>query len=405
MKRRIWIPIVLLLLTVGAVFALTRPREAPALEVSTVPATRGLFERESKATGSIEARIYTLTFPKPGRVATVLAKEGQAVPKGALLARLDTSDDEAKLQSSRSSLESIRVRLGTSANETSANRGKLETALANARRKLAASRQLFAVGGAAQSEVDEATRAVGDLEAQLSVLSSQGTSGQSDLQAQRAARESEIEALERSIAQAALRSPVAGTVAKVDFLPGTESGQGAVRLVEDATLTVRARLAEADASFVKPGQPARIELDAALGRPLSAKVDRLGVQGEVQSQGSSAVLPVVLRFLDPNAKGLARPGLTAVARITTLRIPDATLVPLEAIVEENKRFYAWTVAETKTGDRVQLTARKVPLTVKARNLTHAAVTGLEPGAKLVSLPPEALKEGDALREAAKEPAP
>jgi HlyD family secretion protein len=181
---------------------------------------------------------------------------------------------------------------------------------------------------------------------------------------------------------------VDGTVAKIDYLTGTESGTGAVRLIEDATLTVRVRLSEADAGLVKPGQPARIELDAAQGKIL-----------EVQGQGGSAILPVVLRFLSSDARTLARPGLTATARITTLRIAQAVMVPLETLIEEDKKFFVWLIETKKTPDGKvdSLTVKRQEIKLLARNLTMAAVKGLESGAQLVSLAPDGLKDGTRVR--------
>jgi HlyD family secretion protein len=289
--------------------------------------------------------------------------------------------------------------LQTGSSEADANRAKAVSGLNAARSKLELAKKLFAVGAASRQEVEDATRSVTDLGSQLRVLAAQTTASRSDLEAQLAARKSEIRSLERSIAQSQLRAPVDGTVAKIDFLTGTESGTGLVRLIEDATLTVRARLSEADAGLVKPGQPARIELDAAQGTILQGKVDRLGAQGEVQGQGGSAILPVVLRFLSSDARVLARPGLTATARITTLRLANAITVPLEALLEEDKKFFVWLIESKKAvdGKTESLNAKRQAVKVIARNLTVAAVSGLEAGAQIVNLPPEDLQDGARVR--------
>jgi HlyD family secretion protein len=395
LKKYFWIPLVLVLLGVGGFLTFGRSREAPAVEITAVKAVSGEFVRESKASGNVEARVYALNFPRPGRVARVLVQEGAAVRSGALLATLDMADDLSKLVSARENLAAVQVRLQTGSSEADANRAKAVSGLNAARSKLELARKLFAVGAASRQEVDDATRTVADLESQLRVLAAQTTGSKSDLEAQLAARNSEIRSLERAISQSQLRAPVDGTVAKIDFLTGTESGTGAVRLIEDATLTVRARLSEADAGLVKPGQPARIELDAAQGTILEGKVDRLGAQGEVQGQGGSAILPVVLRFLSNDARSLARPGLTATARITTLRLAKSVTVPLESLLEEDKKFFVWKIDTKKSADgKIEsLTAKKTQIKVIARNLTVAAVSGLEAGAQIVNLPPEDLLEG------------
>ncbi len=388
--RRIWIPILVLVLG-GVVWSVARPKPDPGLEINTAKATTGEFLREVRATGSVDARVYSLTFPRPGRVARVLVKEGQAVTSGTVLAELDSTDDTVKLASARANLAATVTQLGAQGNETNAGRAKLQSQLDAARVKLASTKSLAAVGGASRNELEDANRAVRDLESQLSIQSSQSTTSQSTLQATQSARQAEIKALERSIAQAQLRSPVNGTVSKVDFLAGVEAGQSTLRVVENRTLEFRAKLAEADIPGLVVGQPARIILDAAPNQPLAAKVSRLAVQAEVSGQGGSAVLPVILRFTDDNARTLARPGLTASARITTLRIKDAVMIPLETLVEDKGQSSVWMV------DEIAKTIKKHNVTIRARNLTQAAVKGVSEGAILVSLPSDTLKDGQKVR--------
>ncbi len=384
--RRIWIPILVLALG-GVVWSVARPKPDPGLEINIARATAGEFVRQVRANGSVDARVYNLNFPRSGRVARVLVKEGQVVAVGALLAELDTTDDTVKLTSAKANLAATITQLGAQGNETDANRAKIQSQLEAARGKLASAQKLAAVGGVSRNELQDAIRAVNDLESQVQIQSSQSTTSQSTLQATRSARQAEIAALERSISLAQLRSPVGGTVSKVDFLAGTEAGAGIVRVVESRTLEFRAKLAEADIPGLSVGQPALIVLDSAPGTPLQAKVSRLSVQAEVSVQGGSAILPVILKFTDANAPRLARPGLTASARITTLRIEDAVMIPLETLLEEQGKSSVWLV------DQTSKTVKKTPVTIRARNLTQAAVKGVPDGAILVSLPPEALKDG------------
>jgi multidrug resistance efflux pump len=384
--RRLWIPAVILVLG-GIIWAVARPQPDPGVPVSVVKATQGQFVREVRATGSVDARVYTLSFPRPGRVARVLVKEGQSVKVGAVLAELETTDELVRLASARESLNATITQLRAQGSESLASRARVQSQLESARKKLDLTRRLAAVGAASRNELDEAQRAVRDLESQLTVQASQSTTNQSGLKATRSAREAEIKQLERTIGQSRLRAPVDGTVSKVDFLSGVETSTSTVRLVQDASLEFRARLAEADIRGLTVGQPAVVTLDAAPNQPLQAKVARLSVQAEVAAQGGNAVLPVVLRFIDPQARRLARPGLTASVRIITLRLQDAVMVPLETILEERGKASVWVVNESTQ------TVKKTNVTIRARNLTQAAVSGVSAGAILVSLPPETLIDG------------
>lgn len=396
MRRWIWIALILLSggLTLWGIF---RPQGQQGLAVNVVRAEQGEFVREVRASGAVEARVYTLTFPRPGRVAEVRVKEGQVVKAAQVMAVLETADEREKLRASREGLAALQSRLSAQEADYRSSSGKLERQLAEARRSLELSERLLALGSVAPNEVEGLRRQVADLQAQLSSLAQGYRSNLADLQAQIAARRSEIAALERSLLQAELRTPVDGTVASVGYLAGVDSGTGAIRVVEAGSLRVQARLAEADVGKVKPGQPVRIELDAAPDVGLEGKVERLGVQAEVAGSGGSAVLPVFVRFLSPDAESWAKPGLSATVRITTLRLAQAIRVPLEVLVEEGGRSYVWRVEEASKS------ARRQAVTVKARNLTHAAVEGLEAGALLVSLPPEGLEDGQKLSYRLSEP--
>lgn len=378
-----------MLLSLGlTAFGLLRPRPEQALAVNVVRAERGVFVREVRANGVVEARVYTLSFPRPGRVAAVRVREGDRVEAGQVLAVLETGDEEARLEATKKALEALRLRRRAQEAEFQSSRVRLENQLEEAQRTLQTLRELLGVGGVARTEVEQAQRRTAELEAQLRSLSEAHRGTQLELSAQMEARRSEVVALERALAQSTLRAPVAGTVASVGYLVGVEAaGGGAIRLVEAGSLRVQARLAEADIPGVQPGQPVRLELDALPGEPLLGQVERLGTQAEVAGSGGSAVLPVFIRFTEPKAEALVRPGLSVTARITTLHLQEALQVPLEALVEEGDQHYVWEI------DEQSRRVRKVPVMLKARNLTRAVVEGIGEGSLLVSLPPESLREG------------
>lgn len=386
MRRWIWI--VIALLSAGlTVFGLTRPRGEQGISVNVARAEQGEFVREVRASGTIEAKLYTLTFSRPGRVAQVRVKEGQTVSAGQVLAVLETTDEREKLRSSRETLAALQTRIASANADVRSNLTRLQNQLAEAQRNLSLSQRLLSVGSASQNEVSQLGRQVADLQAQIASVNQTSRSTLRDLQAQITARQSEISTLERTINQSELKAPVAGKVSSVGYLVGVDSGTSFIRLVEEGSLEVRVRLSEADVAKVKPGQPALIELDSLPGSRFPAKVTRLGVQAEVAAQGGSSVLPTYLKFTTPAGPASVRPGLTATARITTLRIPGAIKIPLETLVEEGGQTSVWVI------DQASKTVKKQAISLKARNLTQAAVEGLEGKALLVSLPPESLKDG------------
>lgn len=386
MRRWIWM--VIIVLSAGlTVFGLTRPKDQQGISVNVARAEQGEFVREVRATGTVEAKLYTLTFSRPGRVAEVRVKEGQIVVAGQVLAVLETTDEREKLRSSREALAALQTRIASANADTKSNLTRLQNQLSEAQRNLALSQRLLAVGSASQNEVNQLSRQVADLQAQIASVNQTSRSTLRDVEAQITARQSEISTLERTINQSELKAPVSGKVSSVGYLVGVDSGTSLIRLVEEGSLEVRVRLSESDVAKVKPGQPALIELDSLPGSRFPAKVTRLGVQAEVAAQGGSSVLPTYLKFTRPEGAASVRPGLTATARITTLRLLGAVKIPLETLVEEAGKTSVWVI------DEGSKTTKKQTITLKARNLTQAAVEGIADKTLLVSLPPEALKDG------------
>jgi multidrug efflux pump subunit AcrA (membrane-fusion protein) len=90
--------------------------------------------REVRANGTVEARVYTLTFPRPGRVAEVRVREGEAVEAGQVLALLDTTDEQAQLRSPQETLAALQVRAQAAEADYQSNRTRLQNQLTAYRR-------------------------------------------------------------------------------------------------------------------------------------------------------------------------------------------------------------------------------------------------------------------------------
>jgi HlyD family secretion protein len=105
--------LVLVLVVAGAMAlrAINQPAAAEdTLQGTTV--TRGSIEETVSATGNVGAeRQVALPFGSSGEIADVLAKEGQAVEAGDLLARLDTASLEWQITRAQASLDTAQARL------------------------------------------------------------------------------------------------------------------------------------------------------------------------------------------------------------------------------------------------------------------------------------------------------
>lgn len=392
--KRFWLIFGIILLVIIILVGISNSKKKLGVEVTTTTATAGPFVREVSGTGNVEARIYTLSFTRVGRIERVLIHEGDHVRAGAVLAELSTAPEVDDLAASRQKLQALYVSQAAQEAEAKSALQKLDVQLAETRKQLMLTRKLLQTGAASHDEVDTLTHQLATQTSEHDAQAARTLGNRRDLTAQVAGLQAQIQTGERALRESRLTAPVSGMISQMDLRAG-ENAQGVVKLVEDGTLRARVRMAEADTVGVKVGQTARIELDANPDQPLNARVERLGVSADIQGQGASSVLPVILTFTDPHAGEAARPGFTVTGRITTLRLPHAVQVPLEALVDEEengkKSSYLWTV------DTKALTVARQPVTVSVRNLTSAVVQGLAAGATIVTLPPDTLKAGDLIR--------
>jgi len=388
----VWIGLAALIVIGAVTGGISHYRDRDVVLVTTAIVTHGTFVREVSGNGSVEARVYTLTFARAGRIGRILVKEGEQVAAGTALAELSTSREHDDLLAARDRLTALDGARRAAEEDSQAALQKLAVQSVELRDKLALSRKLYAAGAASRDEVQSQERQLSTLNADRAAQQASRHSRQQDFAAQIANLKAEIQGLERILRESRLLAPVAGTVSSIDFRVG-EAAQGAVKLVEDGTLRVRVRLAEADTVGLKVGQTARVEPDADPEHPLQATVTRLGVVADIEGQGGSAVLPVTLGFCDPHAATRVRHGYTVTGRITTLSLPAVDLVPLETLLTESGALSdALWVIDPKTH-----TVTRKSLTVLARNLTQAAVQGVSAGTEVVSLPPKSLKDGTRIR--------
>jgi HlyD family secretion protein len=406
---RKWWWVIAGIVVLGAVaFALTRSQPEPSVLVSTAKSQSGAFTRELRVTGNVEAQVYTLSFNRAGRVAQVLVREGQMVKARQTLAILETEDDTNKLALAQDALVALESKRISQEVDAQNSQRKLRGQLLEAQRKLVLQQKLLAVGSVAKSDVLEAERSVSDLNGQLETSVAQAKNNARDMVSQRASRLNDLRTSRQAIERAVLKAPVAGKVIRVDYLVGVDASlnpskagsvgadaTSSIKVLEAGTLRAKVKLPEAEALRVKIGQPVAVMLDADPNTKLEAKVERLGAQAEVAGQGGSATLPVTLRFLG-NLETL-KPGLTLSADITTLRLENTVRIPLEALLEDKGATAVWMLqknAETTT-------VKRVAVKVLARNLTQAAITGLEGNAEVVVLPPPELKDGSSVSLAVK----
>ena len=123
-----------------------------------------------------------------------------------------------------------------------------------------------------------------------------------------------------------------------DFQEGDRAWPGAaiLELPDLSSVHLEARLDESDRGRLQARQEATVRIEAIPGTDFKATLDSISVLAKVDFSSGwppAKNFDLNLVFLDVDSR--MRPGMTAVARIATERVPDVVLVPAEAIFQRD----------------------------------------------------------------------
>lgn len=146
----------------------------------------------------------------------------------------------------------------------------------------------------------------------------------------------------RNLDDARLLSPIDGIVARRNVEAGetTPVGAAAFTIVRTGTMLSAVSVSEKDIASVKVGDPATVDVPA-VGRAVPGRVREIGVQADPFTRTYKVKVAV------PNSSGAMRIGM--VTR-TSLRIPGRAGVPVvpasAVLVDDAERRYAWIVTDS-----------------------------------------------------------
>jgi len=337
MKKAVKIIIIVLIIAVLGFIAyklLTKPQE-----VNVSYASRGNIETVVEVKGVIEGKdSCSVTSGTGRRVIDVKVEVGDTVKADQVLCVLEESDSE-KIA-----------------------REKAEIALKTAESDLENTKQLYAIGAAAEDSLQKA---------------------EDNLRLSQLAIE-ELDAIGYEV-----KSPIAGTVTRVNIIAGKYDAMGATEplfVIEDTSeLETELAVKEDKITQVALGQTVRIETkvsDAVYG-----KVTAIAPSGEKKSSTSSERVVPVTVTIDKDAPYVLA-GVTSDAAIITGEKSDALIVPSDAVYPEGDATYVFVVS----GDKVYKKAVSVEL--YADDFSAIAENGIiSEGDCVVLFPDDSLKDG------------
>ena len=330
-----------------------------AISVTTVRAQKRDVDVMLETTGTVTALNSVDIRPQVSSVITkVNIREGQFVKAGDALFTLDARNDEVNLAKAQAQL------------------AKDMAALADAQRQLARNRDLLAQNFISQGAVDTSQTQV---ESQQAVVT-----------ADRAA----IDAAKVGLGYNRITAPAAGRAGAINVFAGTTVQPGASSLV---TIT---QLDPIAVSFSLPQRNLNDALEtmrAGGGKVLALLPEgRRELTGKLQFvdntvDANSGTVKVKAQF--DNAKEALWPGAFVTVRLAVRTLKDATVVPQAAVIQGPRGNIVYTIdAQNKA------VARPIEL-VYASGL-DAAITGVQPGEKVVVDGRQNLRSGVAVSERA-----
>lgn len=376
--RRLVLPI-LVLAAVGG-FYLWQSRQVARTETVSLPsveATIGDVEEAVLASGALEpVRQVSVGAQATGRVVSLKVKLGQNVAAGELIAEIDGVTQQNTLRSAEADLSALQAQLE-----------EQRARLIYAEAVLARQKQMIGQNAVSRDAYENAEMTVRTTRAQIAALEAQIVSGQVKVEKARA-----------DLGYTRITAPSGGTVLAVVAQEGqtvnaVQSAPTIVVLGDVSTMTIKAKISEADVLRVKTGQEVYFSVLGAPDQRFPGKIsfvepapDTLKTQNasssSLASNSSSAATTTAVYynalFEVPNTDGRLLTSMTAQVTIVVGRARGVVTVPSTAIRRRGDNAFVDVV-----DDEGKPVPRKV--TVGLDNKIAAEISsGLKAGERVVT---------------------
>ena len=302
------------------------PRQVKTAAVAETP-----FGEMVTANGTLAAYDQTTVSVKvPGRIRAISVDLGTVVSRGQVIAQLDNTDYQLRVQQSEASLAQARARLGLAPDgtddrvdpEKTSTVRQARAVLDEARYNRDRAARLVEQGVIAKAEFDAANAA-------FKVAEGRYQDGYEEIRNRQgvlAERRSELALARQQLKDTAIIAPLDGIVQQKVASVGEYLAAGAplVNIVRMDPLRLRAEIPERESQTIRTGQDVRVTVE---GDPIVylGKIKRLSPVIAEQNR-------VLIVEADVRNNGQLRPGSFARAEIVTNDAKMALTVPNNAIV-------------------------------------------------------------------------
>lgn len=308
---------------------------------------------ETELPGTVQAVSQATVRAKlNAEVKRVLVREGDTVSAGQTLAEFDTAQIRTQLAERAAMLEQARAQLATTERTRTANA------------------QLVKQNFISQNAFDTAD---GAYQAQLASV---------------AASKAQLDQTQILLDDAVVRAPISGTVAKRHVQPGEKLAFDApmLAIVDLAQLEVQVQAPLTAVAAMRPGMPAKVEIEGITARSFTGRLERINPSAEA---GTRMIhLYVTLK----NEGSLLKAGMFARVSLTTGAERAANALPLSAVRGEGAGSYVWVISGDKLARRSVTTGLR-----DERAQLLEVVAGLQPAEAVLATKFDNLQDGMAVK--------
>lgn len=420
-KQIVWTGSVLVTLALIAVVARAR-RSTGALSGSGVPVARvkrGDLVLKAHTTGELRAtHLAMLAAPAIGGGSlkiTHLLRRGTAVKSGDVVLEFDPSEQQYKIEQSRSELMQAEQEIAKAEAEDAVQKAQDKTALLKA--KYAVRRAELEVGknelvssiDARKNELalEQAKRVLSQLEEDIHSHIASGKAGIALSQEKRHKTQLAMKQAQDSMEKMRVRSTINGLM-KIEkneqaaggfFFPGmvlpdfhegdqAQPGTPVAGVVDNREIELAAKVSEREGGNVRVGQPVEIEFDALPGSTFQGIVKTVGgvsARSIFDRGNGGAGFEITMQL--PHLDSRLRPGLTAQVSILGDNEKNVLYVPRQALFDKDGK----TIAYVRSGGEFE--AREVK--IRYQNESRAAIDGLGEGVEVALVDPFVHKKAGA----------
>ncbi|MBI9033795.1 MAG: efflux RND transporter periplasmic adaptor subunit [Bacteroidales bacterium] len=367
-KKTLWIVGILLVIII-VILAVAKSKgmigKENAIKVSIEQAEKRTIIETVAANGKIQPEIDVKITPYiSGEVVELFVKEGEAVNKGDLLARIDPELYESAFERTEAALNSQQANLANAR----AGLAQMEAQFIKAKNDFKRSQSLFDQGVISESEFDGSKSVYSVSEAQVNAAKQSVKAAQFNVESSRASLRESKENLTRT----AIYAPTSGTVSKLNVEKG-ERVMGASQFSAGTEIMVIANLElmevnvevnENDIVRVDLADTCIIEVDAYLKDKFKGVVTEIATSANTLGVSAEQVtnFDVKIRILPDsyselqsklNGRSPFRPGMSATVDIQTESMINVITIPIQAVSTRSDTTGVSDLKQKESSDRIE----------------------------------------------------